>query len=108
MAEPGPDTSAASPAAFHYGPGHVIMHGNAALLERYGRAAISQPAREAMLDLPPTAFALLDRVLAEGRPLAIAVALVDGPRRLVVVPRRDPESGQVYGVTTHLAPPRPA
>ena len=108
MAEPRPGTAAASPAAFHYGPGHVIMHGNAAFLERYGRAAISQPAREAMLDLPPTAFALLDRVLAEGRPLAIAVALVDGPRRLVVVPRRDPESGQVYGVTTHLAPPRPA
>ena len=26
------------------------------------------------------------------------------PRRLVVAPRRDPETGEVYGVTTHLRP----
>jgi hypothetical protein len=78
------------------------MHGNPAFVDRYGAAAIGQPAREAMIDLPPVAFALLDRVLAEGRPLARRIVLADGLRRLVVVPRRDPGTDEVYGVTTWL------
>jgi hypothetical protein len=94
--------SGASPAAFHYGAGHVIMHGNQAFIDRYGRAAIGQPAREAMLDVPGAAFELMGRVLREGRALATTVQLPDGPRRLVVVPRRDPETDEIYGVTTHL------
>ena len=99
---PGSSGSAPSPAAFHYGTGHLIMYGNVTFIERYGRTAIGQPAREAMLDLPAAAFEVLDRVLAEGRALATTIELADGPRRLVVVPRRDPESSEVYGVTTHL------
>lgn len=91
-----------APAAFHFGEGHRIMHGNPAFVGRYGGASIGQPAREAMIDLPPSAFALFDRVLAEGRPLARRIVLADGPRRLVVVPRRDPGTDEVYGVTSWL------
>ena len=29
---------------------------------------------------------------------------VKGEKRLVVAPRRDPETGEIYGVTTHLRP----
>jgi hypothetical protein len=91
-----------SPAAFHYGPAHVIMHGNRAFLEAFGQAALGVPAREAMADLPRAAFELMDRVYREGRPLARRISTTSGPRRLVVVPRRDPETGETYGVTTHL------
>jgi hypothetical protein len=55
-----------------------------------------------MLDLPPAAFGLLDAVLAEGRPLACWIEWADGPWRLTAVPRRDPESGEVYGLAFHL------
>jgi len=105
-APPARPDRAPAPAAFHYGPAHRIMHGNAAFIARYGPDAVGQPAREAMLDLPRSAFALLDRVLSEGRPLARTIDLPDGRRRLVVVPRTDPGSLEVYGVTTHLAPPQ--
>jgi hypothetical protein len=81
------------------------MHGNPAFVARYGRAAVGQPAREAMIDLPPAAFAVLDRVLVEGRPLARRIDLPDGPRRLVVVPRRDPGTDAVYGVTSWFREP---
>ena len=91
-----------APAGFHFGEGHRIMHGNPAFVERYGSAAVGQPAREAMIDLPGAAFELLGRVLAEGRPLPRWVVLPDGPRRLVVAPRRDPGTDEVYGVTTWL------
>lgn len=94
-----------APAALHYGEGHRIMYGNGAFIDRYGRAALGQPAREAMIDLPPAAFTLLDRVLANGRPLAMRIELPDGPRRLVVVPRRDGGTGEVYGVTSWLREP---
>ena len=94
-----------APAAFHLGEGHRIMHGNPAFVARYGAASIGQPAREAMIDLPAAAFELFDRVLAEGRPLARRIVLPDGERRLVVVPRRDPGTDEVYGVTTWLREP---
>jgi hypothetical protein len=58
-----------------------------------------------MIDLPAAAFELFDRVLAEGRPLARRIVLPDGERRLVVVPRRDPGTDEVYGVTTWLREP---
>ena len=93
-----------SPAAFHYGPGHMIVHGNPAFVELFGTTAIGQPAREALLDLPPKAFELMDLVYATGKPGACAVSTANGPRRLVVAPRRDPETGEVYGVTSHLRP----
>jgi hypothetical protein len=57
-----------------------------------------------MTDLPRAAFELLDRVYREGRPLATRVTLVQGERRLVVAPRKDPETGEVYGVAVHLRP----
>jgi hypothetical protein len=88
--------------AFLEGPGHVIRHGTPAFLEAFGEGCVGQPAREAMADLPATAFELMDRVLQEGRPLARRVRLGDGERRLVVAPRADPETGEVYGVVVHL------
>jgi hypothetical protein len=93
-----------APAAFHLGAGHLIVHGNAAFIEAFGREAIGQPAREALLDLPPKAFGLMDLVYATGKPGASRVTTASGPRRLVVAPRQDPETGETYGVTTHLRP----
>jgi hypothetical protein len=93
-----------SPAAFHYGPGHMIVHGNGAFIEAFGPSTVGQPAREALLDLPPKAFELMDLVFETGKPGACAVTTAHGPRRLVVAPRRDPETGQIYGVTSHLRP----
>jgi hypothetical protein len=93
-----------SPAAFHYGPGHMIVHGNPAFIATFGSTAIGQPAREALLDLPPKAFELMDLVYETGKPGACAITTSRGTRRLVVAPRRDPETGETYGVTTHLRP----
>ena len=92
------------PAAFHIGAGHLIMHGNAAFLEIFGNGSIGQPAREAMLDLPPAAFELMDLVFNGGKPLACRIKTPAGERRLVVAARTDPETGETYGVTTHLRP----
>ena len=89
------------PAAFHLGPGHVIVYATPAFLEAFGSTCLGLPAREALPDLPAGAFALMDRVLQEGRPLARRIETPHGQRRLVVVPRRDPD-GETYGVTTHL------
>jgi PAS domain-containing protein len=113
VARPEPDPAESltgpSPAAFHYGPAHVIMHGNPAFVALFGASSIGQPAREAMVDLPRAAFDLMDRVYREGRPLARRVRTPAGERRFVAVPRRDPETGETYGVATHLrvAEPRP-
>ena len=108
--DPAIRTASPSPAAFHYGPAHMIMHGNPAFLATFGRTSIGMPAREAMTELPRAAFELMDRVYREGRPLARRLALPAGEHRLVVVPRMDPETGETYGVTTHLRlqdPPAP-
>ena len=100
---PGADMARpAAPAAFHLGAGHVIMHGNPAFIEAFGPEAIGQPAREALLSLPPKAFELMDLVYATGKPGASRVTTASGTRRLVVAPRQDPETGETYGVTTHL------
>jgi hypothetical protein len=98
-------TAQPAPAAFHYGAGHMIMHGNTAFIDVFGRGVIGQPAREALLDLPPKAFELMDLVFATGKPGACQVTTAAGPRRLVVAARRDPETGEIYGVITHLRPP---
>jgi hypothetical protein len=82
----------------------MIMHGNPAFTELFGTQVVGQPAREALLGLPPKAFELMDLVFSTGRPGACRVTTAAGPRRLVVVPRRDPETGEIYGVTTHLRP----
>ena len=80
----------------------MIMHGNPAFIETFGAQVVGQPAREALLGLPPKAFELMDLVFTTDKPGACRVTTAAGPRRLVVVPRRDPETGATYGVTTHL------
>jgi hypothetical protein len=92
------------PAAFHLGPGHLIVHGNAAFIEAFGSGCVGQPAREALLDLPPAAFELMDLVYRTGSPLACRIETPAGERRLVVAPRIDPETGEAYGVASHLRP----
>ena len=94
------------PAAFHYGPGHMIVHGNPPFIAMFGQGALGQPAREVMLDLPAKAFELMDLVLSSGKPGACRIRTTAGPRRFVVAPRKDPETGETYGVTTHLRPSR--
>ena len=90
------------PAGFANGPGHIVVYGNPAFRTMFGTAAVGLPARETMLDLPAEAFALLDAVFSDGRPLARWVDRLDGTWRLTAVPRRDPETGDVYGVAFHL------
>jgi hypothetical protein len=59
------------------------------------------PARESLVDLPPAAFALLDAVLARGKPLARWIRFAGEDWRMTVAPRTDP-TGEVYGVAFHL------
>ena len=92
------------PAAFHIGPGHLIVHGNAAFIEAFGTGCVGQPAREALLDLPPAAFELMDLVYQRGAALACRIETPAGLRRLVVAARNDPETGKTYGVISHLRP----
>jgi hypothetical protein len=89
----------------HFGAAHTVMFSNPAFAATFGGPGLGMPAREVMVGLPGEAFALMDRVLREGRPLARQVRLRSAPRRLVVVPRIDPETHETYGVTTHLVPP---
>jgi hypothetical protein len=96
---------AGHPAAFHDGAAHVIRWANEPFLTLFGAGLIGLPAREAMPGLDRPGFELMDRVLREGRPLARRVTTPRGPMRLVVVPRRDIETGETYGVTTHLRVP---
>lgn len=93
-----------SPAAFHVGPGHMIVHGNAAFMTLFGEHCVGQPAREALVGLPPEAFELMDAVFLGGKPLARRITTTWGARRLVVAVRQDPETGETYGVMTHLTP----
>jgi hypothetical protein len=97
-----------SPAAFFLGPAHVIVHGNRPFVERFGATCLGQPAREALVDLPPEAFQLMDLVYRSGRSFARQITMRDGRRRFVVAARRDPETGETYGVATHLRPYEPA
>ena len=90
------------PAGIAMGHGHVVVYGNAAFQRMFGSASVGLPAREGMLDLPGSAFGLMDAVLREGRPLARWIERVDGTWRLTAVPRRDPETGEVSGLAFHL------
>jgi hypothetical protein len=97
----------ANPAAFHFGPAHVIVHGNSAFLEAFGAGCVGQPAREALVSLPSEAFLLMDAVYRDGKSLATRIRTSDGPKRLVIAARRDPETGATYGVASHIRPVRP-
>ena len=92
------------PAAFHYGPGHLIVHGNATFLAEFGPGCLGQPAREALVALPSEAFELMDLVYDGGKPLARRIRTASGDRRLVVAPRSDPDTGFTYGVASHIRP----
>jgi hypothetical protein len=46
----------------------------------------------------------MDLVYRGGKPLACRIATPAGERRLVVAARLDPETGETYGVTSHLRP----
>ena len=90
------------PAAFCFGPGHMVVHGNPAFHASFGASAIGLPARETLVDLPSAAFDVMDQVFADGRPLATWLPGPDDDWRLTVAPRRDPETSETYGVTFHL------
>jgi hypothetical protein len=100
--DPDSQTAAGHPAAYHDGAAHVIRWANPRFLELFGEACLGLPAREAMTGFGRSGFELMDRVLHEGRPLARRVATPAGELRLVVVPRRDIETGETFGVATHL------
>jgi len=91
-----------NPAALHYGPGHVVVHGNQAFLDTFGRECLGLPAREALVLLPHEAFEVMDAVFERGRPLGRWITTPRGRWRLTVIDRRDPETGEVYGVASHL------
>jgi hypothetical protein len=90
------------PAAFCFGPGHVVMHGNPAFVAAFGASAVGVPAREILVDLPGVAFEVMDAVFAGGTPLATWLHGSDEDWRLTVAPRIDPETSETYGVTFHL------
>ena len=90
------------PAAFCFGPGHVVMHGNPAFIASFGAAAVGTPAREVLVELPTVAFEVMDAVLSGGKPLATWLPWAGEDWRLTVAPRVDPETDEAYGVTFHL------
>jgi hypothetical protein len=98
----GTSAAPARPAAFCFGAGHMVMHGNAAFRASFGERAVGLPAREVLLDLPSEAFDLLDAVYASGRPLARWITRGHEEWRLTAAPRVDPETNEVYGVLLHL------
>ena len=75
------------------------------------RAARNQLlAEEAALRRQVEAVAAARRRLPLGGPLAMDYVFTgpDGPRRLIVLPRTEPDADAPYGVTTYLRPPEPA
>lgn len=94
---------AQQPAALLYGPGHRIVHANAAFVAEFGALPIGVPAAEALVDLPPIVLEVVERVIAAGRPLACWLEVRGVRRRLTVAPRIDLEDGEVYGVALRLA-----
>jgi hypothetical protein len=96
----GPETR--RPAAMCRGAGHLVVYGNPAFIAAFGAGAIGVPAREGLVGLPPAALSVLDAVLDRGRPLARWIRWDGDDWRLTVAPRRDPETGEAYGVSLHL------
>ena len=94
---------AQAPVALLYGPGHQIVHANPAFIAEFGAAGVGLPAREVLVGVPGLLFDVVDRVLAEGRPLACWLDVAGERRRLTVAPRRDPETAEIYGVAIRLA-----
>jgi len=80
----------------------MVVYGNPALLERFGRGCLGVPAREGLLGLPREAFALLDTVLARGKPLARWIPMDGEDWRMTAAPLLDIGTGEIYGVRFHL------
>lgn len=84
------------------GHGHLIVYANEAFVIAFGHGVIGRPVREVAVGLPTRAFDLLDAVLSEGRPFSTWLDREGEAWRMTAVPRRDPETHEVYGVTFHL------
>lgn len=82
----------------------MLIYGNPAFHAQFGARCIGMPAREVMVDLPETAFALFDAVLERGRPLARWIERGGQDWRLTAMPRRDPGTESVDGISFHLRP----
>src|SRR3954469_13115485 len=96
------DGSSTRPAGPATGRGRVLVYGNPAFRRMFGNASVGLPARETMLELPAEAFALMDAVFADGRPLARWIRRGGHDWRLTAIPRRELGSDQVYGIAFHL------
>lgn len=96
------DPAERRPAAMCVGPGHVVMHGNPAFIAAYGEESIGLPAREILVDLPSPVFTIFDAAFGSGRPLAAWVERGGIEWRLTVVPRRHPETGEIFGILFRL------
>jgi hypothetical protein len=96
------DGSTINPAGFCRGAGLIVIYGNEAFRSMFGPGCIGMPAREGMIGLSREGFAVMDAVLARGRPAARWVKLRGDQWRLTCAPRIDPESGETYGVAFHL------
>jgi hypothetical protein len=94
--------STTRPAGLCAGPGHIVVYGNPAFVSAFGAGSVGLPAREGMVGLPAEAFALLDSVLREGRPLARWIAREGVAWRLTAMPRREFGTSEPYGVAFHL------
>ena len=94
-----------APTALLYGPGQMIVHGNPAFVAEFGPEAIGMPARETLVEMPPRFFEVVDRVLGEARPLACWLEVGGVRRRLTAAPRRDVETGEIYGAAIRIAYP---
>jgi hypothetical protein len=92
------------PVALLYGPGHVVVHGNPPFLARFGRGCLGLPAAEALVALPGAAFELMDLVYREARPLACRLIIDGEPVRVTAVPKRDVETGEIYGIAIRFVP----
>ena len=85
------------------GPGHMVVYGNPAFVSSFGAHCLGMPAREVMIGVPSTAFAVFDaRADARAAPSPRWVRLGDEDWRVTVKPRLDPETGEPYGVAFHL------
>jgi hypothetical protein len=79
-----------------------VVYGNPAFIAAFGKQAVGVPARETLLDLPRGAFSLMDTVLDRGKPLARWIRFRGEEWRMTAAPRRDPGTGEVYGVAFHM------
>ena len=106
-ADPGLGGPEINPAGFCHGQGLIVVYGNQAFKRVFGDGSVGLPAREGMLGLSRTGFALMDVVLLQGRPLARWVRLAGETWRMTAAPRIDAGTGDVYGIAFHLRPRDP-